>query len=185
MAFHIETARLIIRPWQATDRPLFARFVRDPEMMRYISHGKAWDEDRIDAFFARQQRCLESHGCCVGAVDFKETGRLIGIAGIQPLDKAGLFEFAWWIWKDYWNRGLATEVAGALRDHAFAVMRLPQVIAIADVPNKASSRVMEKIGMRYQGVRNAHDLAERHPHVDVVCYTLDNPANEARTLTDT
>ena len=177
MAFRIETVRLIIRPWQDEDRPLFTRFVRDPEMMRYISHGKAWDEERIDAFFARQRRYLEKHDCCVGAVAFKDSGQLIGIAGIQPLDKTQAFEFAWWIWKDFWGQGLATELAAALRNHAFDVMYLPRVIAIADVLNRASSRVMEKIGMRYEGVRNAHDLAERHPDVDVVYYTLDRPAS--------
>jgi len=175
MAFRIETPRLLIRPWEAADRPVFTRFVRDPEMMRYISHGKAWDEARIDAYFERQRGYLEKHGCCVGAVTLKETGRVIGIAGIQPLDN-GDYEFAWWIWKDYWNRGLATEASEGLRDFAFRVMRLPRVVAIADVPNRASSRVMEKLGMQYQGVRNAHELATRHPEVDVVLYSLENPA---------
>lgn len=177
LAFQIETARLIIRPWQAADRPLFTKFVRDPEMMRYISHGKAWDDERVAAFFKRQESYLAEHDCCVGAVVLKESGQVIGIAGIQPLDKAGVFEFAWWIWKDHWGRGLATEVAGALRDHAFGVMQLPRVIAIADVPNRASSRVMEKIGMKYEGVRNAHELAERHPDVEVVYYTLERPVS--------
>jgi RimJ/RimL family protein N-acetyltransferase len=174
MRFRIETTRLLIRPWQPADRSVFSGFVRDAEMMRYISHGKAWDDSRIDAFFLRQEKHLIEHGCCVGAVLLKESGLIIGIAGIQPLDKAKTFEFAWWIWKDFWGRGFATEAAQALKVYALDVMHLPQVVAIADVPNRASSRVMEKIGMHYEGVRNAHDLAERHPDIDVVYYTLDN-----------
>ena len=118
---------------------------------------------------------LAKHGCCVGAAVLKETGEVAGVAGIQPQDRSGMFELAWWIWKDYWNRGLATEAALALRDYAFDIMRLPQIVAIADAPNTASSRVMQKIGMRYEGLRNAHDLAERHPDVEVVYYVLDNP----------
>lgn len=176
MPFRIDTPRTFVRPWEAADRPALTRFVNDEEMMRYISFGRVWDEARIDALFARQRGYLEQHGACVGAVVLKESGVVMGVAGIQPLDKAKVFEFAWWIWKDYWNRGLATEVAAALKRHAFEVMGLPGVVAVADVPNQASIRVMQKIGMRYEGVRNAHDLAERHPVVDVAYYVLDNPA---------
>jgi len=176
MPLRVESPRLYIRPWEPADRPAFTRLVSDADMMRYISFGRAWDEAHIDAYFTRQQDYLERHGCCVGAVVLKESGAVIGVAGIQPQDRSGLFELAWWIWKDYWNRGLATEAAIALKDYAFSVMRLTQIVAIADVPNVASCRVMQKIGMRYEGRRNAHDLAERHPEVEVVFYVLDNPA---------
>ena len=176
MPFRIESERLYIRPWQPEDRPALTRFVNDPDMMRYISFGRRWDEARIDALFARQAGYLMDHGCCVGPVVLKQTGEVIGVGGIQPQDKSKLYEFAWWIWKEHWNRGFATEIARAMVRHAFDVMRLPRVIAIADVPNRASIRVMEKIGMRYEGLRNAHDLAERHPEVEVVFYVLENPA---------
>ncbi|HEX2666862.1 MAG TPA: GNAT family N-acetyltransferase [Gammaproteobacteria bacterium] len=175
MNFRIESPRLLIRAWEPADRPAFTRFVSDPEMMRYISFGRAWDEARIDAVLQRQARFLAEHGCCVGAAVLKETGEVVGFAGLQPQDKSGFYEFAWWVWKDYWNRGFATELAEAMKRHAFDVMKLPKVVAIADVPNLASIRVMEKIGMRYEGRRNAHDLAERHPEVEVVLYTLDKP----------
>lgn len=144
-------------------------------MMRYLNFGRSWDEVRIDAMFARQAGYLANHGCCVGAAVLKETGEVAGVAGIQPQDKSGEYELAWWVWKAYWNRGLATEAAAGLVHHAFEVMKLPRLVAIADVPNGASIRVMQKIGMRYQGRRNAHDLAERHPEVEVVYYALDNP----------
>lgn len=174
--FRIDCERLYIRPWEpAQDRPALTRFVNDEEMMRYISFGRTWDETRIDALFARQAGYLADHGCCVGAVVLKETGEVMGVAGIQPLDKAKVYEFAWWIWKAYWNRGFATEIALAMKRHAFEVMKLPRVIAIADVPNAASIRVMQKLGMRYEGLRNAHELAERHPDVEVVYYVVDNP----------
>ena len=48
MSFCIETPRLVVRPWETADRPAFERFVADTEMMRYMSHGRAWDQTRID-----------------------------------------------------------------------------------------------------------------------------------------
>lgn len=172
MSFHIETPRLRVRPWEKADRPTFEHFVADAEMMRYISHGSTWDQARIDGYFARQARNLAQHGCCVGAVVSKADGAIIGMGGIQPLEQAGIFELAWSIWKDYWNQGLATEMACACRDYALNVLKLPQVVAIIDPPNAASIRVAEKLSMRNEGLRNAHALAERYPEMDVLYFTL-------------
>lgn len=142
MAFRIESERLYIRPWEHADRPALTRFVNDPDMMRYISFGRVWDEERIDALLARQAGFLRDCSCCVGTVVLKQTGQVVGVGGIQPQDKSKFYEFAWWIWKDYWNRGFATEIARAMVRHAFEVMRLPKVIAIADVPNRACATPM-------------------------------------------
>jgi RimJ/RimL family protein N-acetyltransferase len=54
-----------------------------------------------------------------------------------------------------WGRGYATEAAGACLDAAFAGLRLDEVIAIVAPGNAASVRVLEKIGMRPAGTRDA------------------------------
>lgn len=173
MGFHIETLRLQVRPWEAADRPVFERFVADAEMMRYINSGRAWDVGRIDTWLARQTRNLTACGSCMGAAVLKESGAVIGVGGIQPLEKAGIFEIGWWIWRDYWNRGLATEMGRGLVNHAFNVMQLARVAAIVDPPNLASIRVTQKLGMACHGIRNAHDLAERYPEIEVAFYSLE------------
>lgn len=177
MSFHIETLRLRVRPWESADRPVFEGFVADADMMRYINGGRAWDASRMDAWLARQARNLGKHGCCMGAAVLKQTDEVVGVGGIQPLEQAGIFEIGWWIWKDYWNRGLATEMGQGLVKHAFEIMRLPQVVAIVDPPNRASIRVAEKLGMRRDGVRNAHDLAERYPDIEVAYFMLEAAPN--------
>jgi len=180
MRFEVESPRLFVRPWRPEDRSVFMqKFVNDADMMLYINHGKAWDETKVESYFERQRRFLAELGCCVGAVVSKESGAVVGGAGIQPQDLSGDFELAWSIWKEYWNKGYATEAAAALKDHAFRVMALKRIVAIADVPNLASLRIMQKIGMRYDGVLNAHDLAERYPEVEVARYILDNPLQPA------
>ena len=173
MTFRIETARLLVRPWKAADRPTFERFTADAEMMRYMSGGRAWDTARIDTWLTRQIRNLAQHGCCMGAAVLKQTDAVIGVGGIQPLEQAGVFEIGWWIWKDYWNQGLATEMARGFVEHAFNVMQRLKVVAIVDPPNRASIRVAEKLGMSYQGIRNAHELAERYPDMDLAYYVLE------------
>ena len=48
---------------------------------------------------------------------------------------------------EYWNQGIATEAAGAVRDHAFRDLNLSRVISLIHPDNAASRRVVEKIGM--------------------------------------
>lgn len=50
---------------------------------------------------------------------------------------------------DYWNQGLATEAATAVRDYAFETLRLPRLVSLIRQGNIASRRVAEKIGMRH------------------------------------
>lgn len=174
--FELATGRLRLRPLTDADRPVFERFVGDPEMMRYVTSGQTWPPEKVDDFFARQRDFLAEHDCCVGALLLQESGEMIGVAGIQPLDQPGVFELAWWVWKDHWGRGYATEIAHALLRHAFEVMRLSHIVAIADPPNRASIRIMEKLGMRFVRRCSARETAARRPDVEVVYYALDNPA---------
>ncbi|MDE2091977.1 MAG: GNAT family N-acetyltransferase, partial [Gammaproteobacteria bacterium] len=62
----------------------------------------------------------------------------------------------------------------SLKEYAFKVLKLPLFVAIVDPPNRASIRVAEKLGMRYEGIRNAHELANRYPELEVAYYILEN-----------
>ncbi|HET7922705.1 MAG TPA: GNAT family N-acetyltransferase [Gammaproteobacteria bacterium] len=176
MPFQITTERLLVRPWRDTEHAVFAGFVADEAMMRYITHGRVWDAARVRAYFTRQAGFLDAHGCCVGAVVLKPGQEVIGMGGLQPLDKLGEFELAWWIWKRYWGQGLAPEMARAFVTHAFRVMHLPRVVAVIDAANRASIRVAEKLGMQCLGERDAHDLDRRHEHEPVMLYALERSA---------
>jgi RimJ/RimL family protein N-acetyltransferase len=171
-AMHIATERLSIRPWEAMDRAAFERMVADPDMMRHLTHGRAWRPDEVDEFMARQARHLAGHGCCMGALVARDTGEVVGVAGIQPLDAPGEYEFGWWVWKDHWGRGYATEAARALAAHARGTMRLPHIHAVIDPHNTASIRVAERVGMRFVRVASARDTVARREDIPVAYYML-------------
>lgn len=144
--------------------------------MRHLTDGRPWSDTDRREFFARQDRYFTAHGVCVGALCPTQSTDVVGVAGIQPHDNVpGQFELAWWVWKDYWGRGHATAVGGALIAYAFQVMHLPQIVAIADVGNIASRRVMEKLGMTYQGEQSALDFSARYPDRPVSLYVLKKP----------
>ncbi len=178
--FQIETERLLIRPWEPHDDAGFRAMVADPEMMRYISHGRPWAEERIAEFESRQRRNLAAHGCCMGAlVDLTgpsgRGGRLAGVCGLQPLGTTGELEVGWWVVKDLWGRGLATEAGAAALRFGWDILGLRRINAIAMPGNRASTRVMEKLGMTFERHATGHDLGLAVPDVEVVLYALERP----------
>lgn len=174
MAFFFPTRRLTIRPWRRHDRPALERMATDADMMRFIT-GSAWPAEQIDEFLARQARHVRNHGVCFGAVELTESMRVIGIAGMQPLegdDFAGEFELGWWIWKDFWGQGLALEAITPFIPHA-RNMGLKRLYAVIDPPNSASIRVAEKLGMQFQRIANANETIATRLNKPVSIYSME------------
>jgi ribosomal-protein-alanine N-acetyltransferase len=171
--FLVESERLLARAWRPEDRPALERMAFDAAMMRYITAGRSLRPEEVDAMLLRQEQYLAAHGCCMGAMVHKPRAEVIGVAGIQPLDIPGEFELGWWVWKDFWGQGFATEMARALVAYARDVMKLPRVVAVIDPPNAASIRVAEKIGMRFECLRSARETAARREDVPVACYSME------------
>lgn len=96
---------------------------------------------------------FHSHG--FGFWGVRERGRddLIGFCGLRHLEPTEDVEILYGIDPRLWGRGYATESARALLEWTFRETALPGIFAGADAGNRASFRVMEKLGMRYHGTR--------------------------------
>ena len=90
------------------------------------------------------------------AITLRTDGNLIGVIGLK-LDRAHeRGEIGYWVGKPYWNRGYTTEAAQAIVAYSFEVLNLNRIHAYHFKRNAASGRVMEKIGMRYEGCLRQH-----------------------------
>jgi len=165
--FRLETDRLYIRPWTPADRPAFTELTEDPEVMRYVHGGQPYAEDEVDEWFTRQARQLAEHDVCMGALIEKATGRLVGIAGTQPLGTTGNFEIGWWLARDVWGRGYATEAGGAAMRHVLETLGHKRVVAIIDPDNEPSKRVVGRLGMHYESRVTGEQLGHRKPQIVV------------------
>src|SRR6266849_3342817 len=145
----METERLKLSPWGEDDIPSLRALSTDPEVVRYISDGVPWPEERIREFFERQRRLYAERGYCMWRLS-AGGGELIGFCGIQPLGDTGEIEIGWWLAKAYWGRGLATEAARCALSDAFERVGLRRVVAIAQEANRATTRIMEKLGMKHK-----------------------------------
>jgi RimJ/RimL family protein N-acetyltransferase len=170
--FTLETDRLLIRPWQPdADRAAFMTMSNDLEVMRYVHGGVPYADEEIDEFFVRQGRQHEELGVCMGALVEKESNLVIGVAGIQPLGATGNLEIGWWLAREVWGRGYATEAGRAAMSHVLETLGRPRVMAIIDPGNDASVRVVERLGFKYEGRKTGTELGHRKPHIVVDLYS--------------
>lgn len=97
------------------------------------------------------QEAFDKGTAVVWAITLKADKSLIGAIEIR-IDKAHhLAEMGYWIGRPYWNQGYCTEAAREVLRYAFEVLGLNRVQARHMTKNLASGRVMQKLGMKYEG----------------------------------
>jgi RimJ/RimL family protein N-acetyltransferase len=152
VADELRTARLWLRRWRADDEGPLVAINEDPEVTRYLN--RAIDRAATAAFYADVQEHWAEHGYGFYAVELIEDGPgggFIGFVGVaHPTfvpELAARPELGWRLARHAWGRGLATEAARAVRDHAFERLALRELISIVHPDNARSQRVATKLGM--------------------------------------
>ena len=144
----LETPRLILRHFVETDLDELAELTANSDFMRFSS-GVYTREQTASFLFERGIARAAAGLPCQFAVVLREEERLIGYCGffVQVVDEVDEIEIGYRLHPDYWNRGLATEAAQAVRVYGFDVLKLERVISLIHPENHASRRVTEKNGM--------------------------------------
>lgn len=149
----IETERLYLRQWQASDFATFAKMNADPEVMQYFP--KLLPAALSDVIANKCQQLIEDNGWGFWAVSLKDGSEkcddFIGFVGLNEVHKdmpfAPAVEIAWRLRKEYWGQGYATEAARAALNFAFTELTLHEVVAFTAVINKRSQLLMKRLGM--------------------------------------
>jgi [ribosomal protein S5]-alanine N-acetyltransferase len=152
--FPIETSRLLLREFCVADEADVHEYASDPEVVRLMIWGPN-TPDLTRAFLARAlEEQKEWPRSSIGlAIELKDERRAIGSIGLRIKDEPNrTADIGYVLARRYWGRGYMPEAARAMVDAAFRRAGLHRVWATCDPRNRASYRVMEKIGMR----REAH-----------------------------
>ena len=147
----IETPRLILRNLTLEDTEALTAIYADPIVMKFITDplSRLETKQKIEILIKRYEQHNYSFG--LWATIYKLNNQLIGRCGIKPLsDKCSELEMAYLLSREYWARGLATEVAGAIRDYGFEKIGCDRLIALIDHDNIASQKVALKTGLTYE-----------------------------------
>ncbi len=153
----IETKRLVLRPMLGSDFDALLLIFTDPKVMAAFDHPP-FTHEQMNRWLNRNLDHQDKFGYGLYSVILKESGELIGDCGLEVMDDMGAAELGYDFRSDFWNQGYATEAATAVREHAFDVLRLPQLISLIRVGNLASRRVAEKVGMTLAKEFTLHDI---------------------------
>lgn len=149
----LETPRLILRPFVAADGPAVEQLAGAREIAETtltIPHpypaggGAMW--------IATHPAAWESGTTATFAIVDRATNELVGCIGADIKKDDARAEIGYWIGIPFWNRGYCTEAAKAVVDFLFDTLGMNRIQARHLTRNPASGRVMEKLGMRREGV---------------------------------
>ncbi len=154
----LETSRLRLRAFRDGDLEPFARLNADPRAMRHMGRGPM-SLDETKAQLERFQAHWDEHGFGLWAIESRETGEFLGRTGVSyhamwPDDP----EVGWSLDPRVWGRGLATEAGEAASRYGFETLNAPRLVSICTPENRASRRVMQKLGFRYHTTRTYEPL---------------------------
>lgn len=160
MGTRLETARLVIRTFEPGDAAPWIAMVSEPEFNRFLPARPDPTLETFQGVIEGRLAMEREIGYAMWAVDDKATGTFIGQCGIRPVDEGEgpEIDLAYHFAKAAWNQGYATEAVLAVLEHGFGPIGLDRIMAVAMPENIGSWRVMEKTGMRYQGLVNYFGL---------------------------
>lgn len=154
------TDRLVLREFTPEDAGDILEYISPPEMSRYSVYTlpRPYTMDTARQLAAMFSDPPDSQGLLqVFAIVLD--GKVIGEIELNrhPEDfENNRIELAYSIVFSHWNRGLMTEAARAAMDWAFRTFPINRIYAWSDPRNTGSWRVMEKLGMKYEGLLRAH-----------------------------
>ncbi|MCL2409114.1 MAG: GNAT family N-acetyltransferase [Oscillospiraceae bacterium] len=172
----LETARLILRKFAEDDFADVHSYASCVENVVYMPFGPNTEEHtRNYISLAIKQADENPITNYPYAVVYKETRKLIGGGGINFKGEKDQAEVGWLIHRDYWNSGLGSELGRELLRFGFEELGMHRLIARCDAENVASYKVMEKLGMRREGLfiesRPAHKLSDKQ-YGDELIYAI-------------
>jgi ribosomal-protein-alanine N-acetyltransferase len=152
---HLETQRLIMRPFDFNDSEQLHQILSQKEVMRYLPED-VMSLKEVKGTISWLKDCYGKNSPeriikLTLATVWKENQKVIGWCGLGPLEFSPKeIEIYYGLSKDYWGKGIGTEAAKAMLGYGFDTFKLDPIVAITKPENIASTKVLEKLGMIYR-----------------------------------
>jgi [ribosomal protein S5]-alanine N-acetyltransferase len=160
LSLPVRTPRLNLREFVASDFAAVHAYSSDPRVTRYLFFGPRDHDSTVEYLEELLASQLEQPRTRFElAVEESASGRLIGACDLSLIESNAV-DLGYMLEAQEWGKGFATEIAAALTDAAFLDLGVERVISTVDVNNRASIRVLEKIGMRWEAVYRKHRRAK-------------------------
>jgi len=168
----LQTERLILRLFQPEDVDAVQRLASAYEVaLNTLSIPHPYHDTAAAEWIAQCEKAFEEGKALNFAIVVRETGELAGSVGLVLKPDHDKAEIGYWIGVPYWNRGYATEASRALIEYGFAECKLNRIDAGHFDRNPSSGRVMQKIGMTFEGTHR-QSIKKWNEYLDVAYYAI-------------
>lgn len=161
---HIDGDRIYLRPIQLSDAEDMHEYASDDETTRFVfePHESLEDtKENIARYFLASP--LGKY-----AIVLKDSHKMIGTIDLRVEEDHKKAELGYTLSKAYWNRGYTTEAGKLLIRLGFEVLELQRIFAFHDERNLASGKVLEKLGMTYEGTFRNNRVSKREIITDKI-----------------
>jgi len=157
----LQTARLRLRPFEATDADAIYALQSNARILRYWDSPPWKERARADRFLATCKQLEQDGSGARLAIERAADGAFIGWCALnQWMPDYRSAKIGYCFDEAAWGQGFATEAAAALLQWAFETLDLNRVQAETDTRNLASARVLEKLGFQREGTLREDCIVE-------------------------
>ncbi len=165
----LETDRLILRRFTVSDAPaMYRNWASSKDVARFLTWEPHKNAEETEALLKEWVKAYDAPDCYNWAIALKPEGKLIGnISVVHLYPEAACAVLGYCIGERWWGSGYMPEAGGAVLQYLFETVGVNRVAANHDIANPKSGRVMQKLGMRYEGTLRQQGYARGRVFDDV------------------
>ena len=150
MIYILETERLSLRQFEITDTGFIVELVNSPGWIKFIGDRNIKTKEQAEDYLKNGPiKSYEDNGFGLYLVELKNDKIPIGMCGIIKRDNLDSPDIGFAFLPAYTGQGFAFEIASATVEFAKDVLKLPEILAITVPHNKASIKLLEKLGLAF------------------------------------
>lgn len=153
----LRTERLLLRPFTLEDAPIVQKLAGDKaiaDVTLNIPHP--YPDGLAENWISTHAPRFRDNRGAIYAITLPENRQVIGSIGLVTIPDHQRAELGYWLGRPYWGQGYTTDAARELLRYGFTELGLNRIYASHFSRNPASGRVMQKIGMQYEGTLRQH-----------------------------
>lgn len=157
MEIFAETNRLILREILPSDAEGLFEMDSDPLVHTYLGNKPVTHMQQVMDVIDFIRKQYKENGIGRWAMIEKSTNHFVGWAGLKFVQeetnhKSNYYDLGYRLLRKHWGKGFATEAAIASLNYGFQQLGLQEIFAAAHLENKASDRILRKVGFEPDGV---------------------------------
>ncbi|MBB6697101.1 GNAT family N-acetyltransferase [Clostridium algidicarnis] len=168
----IHTDNLLLRPFKISDSSRVKELAGDSKIATTtLNVPHPYEDGMAELWINSHKDIFINKKGIIYAIIKKDSNELIGTVALMMNNIHKKAELSYWIGVPYFNKGYCTESSKAIIEYGFKELNLNKIYALCMDSNVGSYRVMEKIGMKYEGTRK-QDVIKNGVPKDLKSYAI-------------